>query len=91
MPQLIDDDMKLWLASIYKLALADITVLEYNHDINLAEFNNARYFLLRDSEKKLYLVVYTLNGEYHQSDLEAAAEKRRGSNPLLPTIKPKER
>lgn len=72
----LDEEMTQWLSSIYKLNISDTTVLEYDHDINLGEFNNARYFLLRDPSKKLYLIVYTLNGEYHASDLEAELEKK---------------
>lgn len=72
----LDEDMIQWLSYIYKLNISNATVLEYNHDINLGEFNNARYFLLRDPSKKLYLIVYTLDGEYHATDLEAQLEKK---------------
>lgn len=69
-------DLKLWLSSIYEVAIQDITFLEWGHDINLADFNDARYFLLRDSKDKLYLTVYTVAGEYHKIDLEAAYENK---------------
>lgn len=72
----LDPDFSDWLCSIFKINIADITVIEYNHDINLAEFNNARYLLLRDGSNKLYLAVYTLAGEYHESDLEARLKKK---------------
>lgn len=59
----------------FKININDITVIEFGHDINLGDFNNARYFLIRDNKKKLYLCVYTCNGEYHEADLEAKANE----------------
>lgn len=67
----ITKELKYWLSSIYKLNFNNVSIIEYNHDINLGEFNNTRYLLLRDSNKKLYLLVYTLNGEYKEADLKA--------------------
>lgn len=72
----LSDPMIRWLSHIYKVNIKDITVLEYNHDINLADFNNARYFILRDPSNKLYLAVYTVDGEYHETDLELENEKK---------------
>lgn len=72
----LEGDIKLWISSLFKIAINDITLLEYDHDINLAEFNNARYLLLRDGSNKLYLAVYTITGEYNRSDLEAEANKK---------------
>lgn len=66
----VPDDLKLWLSGAFRIAINDLTVLEYDHDINLADLNNARYFFLRDNQKKLYICVYTITGEYLQSDLE---------------------
>ena len=70
------DDLRLWLSSIYKLNISECTFLEYGHDINLADFNDARYLLLRDKTSKLYLVVYTCEGEYLESDLNSEACKK---------------
>lgn len=59
-----------WLAyNVFKLNMKDITVLEYDHDINLADFNNSRYFFLRDNTDKLYMFIYTLHGEEYTIDL----------------------
>lgn len=69
------DELRKWLSSIYKINFGTTTVLEFNHDINLAEFNNAKYFLLRDNTKKLYLFVYLVDGEYHELDLESEDNK----------------
>lgn len=60
-----------WLCQIYKVNISEAAVLEYNHDINLADFNNERYFLFRDNKNKLYLIVYTIGEEKFEADLEA--------------------
>jgi hypothetical protein len=72
----LTDDLKLWLSSIFKIAISEITVIKYDIDINLGDYNNTRYLMIRDSSKTLYMLVYTLNGQYHKSDLEALAEKK---------------
>lgn len=71
----VEPDLLVWLAGTFRVAIQDITVLEYAHDINLADFNNASYFFLRDNTKKLYFCVYTVSGQYLQSDLEAEYNK----------------
>ena len=67
----VTTDLQYWLSSIFKINMKDIYILEYNHDINLADFNDTRYIILRDSKNKVYLVVYTLAGEYKEAELEA--------------------
>ena len=65
------DDFRYWLSYVYKINIKEANVLEFGHDINLADFNNATYFLLRDTDKRLYLIVYTVEGEYLEDDLKA--------------------
>lgn len=65
------EDIKAWLSSIYKININEANIIEYDHDINLADYNNSAYFLFRDINNKVYLVVYTVDGEYLESDLEA--------------------
>lgn len=69
--QSTSEDLTLWLSSIYKVNMSDICVLEYGHDINLGDFNDSRYILLRDESSTLYILVYTEAGEYYEADLEA--------------------
>lgn len=60
-----------WLCKTYKLNITEAAVLEFDHDINLADFNNSRYFLFRDNKNKLYLFVYVIGKEKFEADLEA--------------------
>lgn len=72
----VTDDLKLWLSSIYKAAINSTLILEYDHDINLADFNNVRYTLIRSTiTNKLYVFVYTVDGEYFESELQKKAEE----------------
>jgi hypothetical protein len=71
----VSDNLKLWLSNVYQTNIKDITVLKYDHDINLAEFNNARYFFIRNTDKQLYMLVYTIEGEYKEADMEAEMNK----------------
>ena len=65
------EDLRLWLSSVFKINISDATVLEFNHDINLGDFQNSTYFFLRDIKDQLYFVVYNVAGEYLEADLEA--------------------
>jgi hypothetical protein len=71
----LTDDVRMWLSSIYKLNITDTTVLKYDHDIDLVEFKESKYFLLRDTTNVLYLVVYNENGEKFEADLDALANQ----------------
>ena len=72
----LPEDLKIWLAGTFKVSINDLTVIEYDYDINLADFNNANYFFLRDTTKTLYMIVYTTAGKYHLSDLEDMYNKK---------------
>lgn len=67
--QTFTDDLIAWLRSIFRININRIGVVEYGYDVDLAEFNNARYFLLRDNTKKLYLCVYTVDKDELEIDL----------------------
>ena len=58
-----------WLRGIFRININKISVVEYGYDIDLADFNNARYFLLRDNTKKVYLCVYTIDNDELEFDL----------------------
>ena len=64
-------EMSTFFAYTYKLNLNKTMVIKFDYDINLGDFNNSNYCLMRDNTNTLYLVVYTLEGEYLESDLES--------------------
>ena len=76
------------LNNLFKINIADTIVIEYDHDIDLSEFEGVKYFLIRDinniSDNKLYIVNYVEDGEYRKIDLEDIAEEQaRMRIPLL--------
>ena len=73
--QIASDDLRLWLSSIYKVNITEVAVMIFDHDVNLADFNDNRYILVRDNTDKLYLMVYTISGEFFEADLEEKAKE----------------
>ena len=71
----LQDDLKLWLSNVVSdirinnSIINDITVLEYGYDIDLADFKNAKYLLIRDNTKTLYFCVYTTDNDELVADL----------------------
>lgn len=63
------DDFRYWLSLQYKENISEAVFVEYDHDINLADYSNNHYLLLRDNTNKLYLVVYTVVGQFFEADL----------------------
>jgi hypothetical protein len=71
----LTDDCAKWLSSIYEENIKDVTVLEYDHDINLGDFKNGRYGLIRDNTNQVYVCLYTTTGEEYVKDLQIDAAK----------------
>ena len=65
----ITDDLKSWLCSIRNENINNISIVKYGYDIDLADFKNSRYFLLRDNTKTLYMLVYTIDRDELEIDL----------------------
>lgn len=63
------EDFRYWLSMQYKENISEAAFVEYDHDINLAEYQKNKYLLLRDNTNKLYLVVYTVEGQFFEADL----------------------
>ena len=66
----ITDELRYWLSYLYKLNINRVFVLEYDNDIDFNDLKKSRYFIFRDSNKKLYVFVYTIDGEYKEAELE---------------------
>jgi hypothetical protein len=73
--QVARDDFRYWLSFTYGFNISEATVLEYDHDINLADFNDNLYFIFRDNTKKLYLITYLTDGKYYEDDLKEKAKE----------------
>lgn len=73
--QVANVEFATWLSLTFKINIKEAAVLEFGHDINLGDFNDNKYLLFRDSENKLYLIVYTEDGEFFEKDLEDKAKE----------------
>lgn len=69
------DEFLNWLKYQFRQNIENATFLKFDHDINLADFNNANYFLLKDINNNLYICVYTSGGQLLEADLKALSEK----------------
>ena len=69
------DSLTNWLRGIFRVNINNINVVKYDYDIDLADFNNARYFILRDNTKTLYLCVYTIDNDQLEIDLVEKANE----------------
>lgn len=54
----------------FQIPAVDTIVVKYDHDIDLAEFNNTNYIKMRDNTNTLYIVVYRLEGQFLEKELE---------------------
>ena len=66
----ITDELRYWLSYLYKLNINKVYVLEYYNDIDFESLKMSRYFIFRDVKNKLFVFVYTLDGEYKEAELE---------------------
>lgn len=71
----VSEECMKYLSYVFKVNMKTTMVIEYNYDIDLADFNHSNYILLRDKTQKLYIVVYTVDGEYIEKDLEDKSNK----------------
>ena len=72
----LNNDALQFLRDSFKVNAVKTIVIEYGYDIDLADFNNSNYVLLRDSLYKLYIISYVVDGEYIERDLETEAIKQ---------------
>lgn len=73
--QSLTDEVQCWLSYTYGVNISETYILEYNHDINLAEFNNAMYIIVRNNDNRLFIITYTIDGEYKEELLRQKAEE----------------
>lgn len=64
------------------LNASECTAIKYDYDIDLGEFRNTNYTLIRDNTDQLYIVVFTLSGEHLEKDLSDEVNKLSVSDKL---------
>lgn len=71
----LDEASKLFFSETIKQRIKDTRVTEFNLSVDLSKFNNNNYILIRDKNKKLYLIVYLIDGEFLEEELEKKINK----------------
>lgn len=66
----LDEEMTIFLSETLKQNITKTMIIDYWYDIDLADFNNTSYTLLKDIHDNVYIVVYTTEGKYLEKDLE---------------------
>lgn len=66
---------QLFFNNVFKVNARETRIMEYSYQINLADFNNTNYVLVRDINNKIWLIVYMIEGEYLEEELIAEMNK----------------
>ena len=70
----------------FQIPVVSTIVLEYDHDIDMAEFNNTNFIKLRDNTDTLYIAVFRCEGEYLTKELEEWKNKKDISDEIRITF-----
>ena len=65
----------LFFDEVFKVNAVETRVIKYRYTIDLSKFNNTNYVFLRDNTGAVYLVVYLVDGEYLEKELEEKINK----------------
>lgn len=65
----------LFFDEVFKVNAIETRVIKYNYNIDLSKFNNTNYVFLRDNTGDVYLVVYLVDGEFLEKELEDKINK----------------
>lgn len=70
----LDSEISNQFSNLFKINITDSIVIDYDHDIDVNEIFG-KFFLVRDTVNKLYIVKYFTVGEWNEKDLENVALK----------------
>jgi len=76
------------LNELFKINISNTIVQEYDHSISLDEILG-KHMLIRDSKNVLYIISYTVAGEYRETDLEVLAVKEMMDRMISPILRGK--
>lgn len=78
----LDPDILEFLRVTHQIPAVSTMVVKYDHDIDLAEFNNTNYMKIRDKAKNLYIVVYRCEGQFLEKEIEDWKNKKSISDDI---------
>ena len=71
----LSDECMRYMSYVFKVNMNSTLVVKYDYDVDIADFNHGNYTLVMDNTNTLYIIVYTVDGEYIEKDLEDEANK----------------
>lgn len=71
----LDIQSMLFLSEVIKCNIKETRVTEYNYSVDMSKFNNTNYTLIRDKNNKVYIVVYLVDGEFLEEELQERINK----------------
>lgn len=72
----LDMDLLNFISNTFKINIKDNALaVKFDVDIDLNDFNNNNYVLLRDIDKNTYIISYVIDGEYREVELEEENNK----------------
>lgn len=67
--------VQLFFNNVFKVNAKETRIMKFSYQINLGDFNNTNYVIIRDNTNTLWLVVYIVEGEYLEEELLAEMNK----------------
>lgn len=77
----LNDEVLLFFNRTFRVNAVNTTVIQYDNDIDLADFNHTNYALLRYNDI-VYIVSYLVDGEYNEKELEEKSNQMDVSTKL---------
>ena len=66
----LDDDLLKFIANTFRINIKDNAIaIKFDVDVDLSDFNNNNYLLLRDTDNITYIISYVVDGEYREQEL----------------------
>lgn len=74
----LDNDAVIFFSNTFKLNITDTVIVPYWYDINLADYSQTNYLMIKSAKtKKIYFMTYMVDGEFIETDLTEIAERER--------------
>lgn len=61
--------VQLFFNNVFKVNAKETRIMKFSYQVNLADFNNTNYVLIRDKKNVVWIVVYIVDGEYLEAEL----------------------
>ena len=72
-----------FIATTFKINIKNNALaVKFDVDIDLADFSNNNYVLIRDIDNITYIISYVVEGEYREQELEEESNKLSGTDLL---------